>query len=267
MLMRKMISCLLLLALLFSLAVPAVAADTAEIKGYAKKTGYTYVTFGNFANDASGNEAPILWRVLEVKGSEAFLLTEYIVDVHYVHLDTKAYYNLDWNESDLFAYLQNDFLPRAFDASEQAALLQRTEDGGLVTLPLIDDMRNVCHVVCYAHGIQRDLAVHRKMNICNGSLIGRHIILRQEAVGIGITGTALGEGRFHGHVRSFPPCTDKTRLDRILHMDLSAAVDRRKLVSLLPHLCCVHLTDGIQNHIHIVITHRCQCKPTACNGH
>ena len=145
MLMRKMISCLLLLALLFSLAVPAVAADTAEIKGYAKKTGYTYVTFGTFANDAAGNEAPILWRVLEVKGSEAFLLTEYIVDVHYVHLDTKAYYNLDWNESDLFAYLQEDFLPRAFDASEKAAILQRTEDGGLVTLPLIDDMRNAAY--------------------------------------------------------------------------------------------------------------------------
>ncbi len=131
--------CIVLLALLLL----CTAAGAEDIHGYDKKQGgYSYVSFGTFPLDAAGNEAPILWRVLEVKDQEAYLLTEYIVDVHYVHLDTQAYYSMKWEDSDLYAYLQTDFMNRAFTAEEQAALLQRTEDGALVTLAQIDDIRN-----------------------------------------------------------------------------------------------------------------------------
>ena len=134
---RKCLLCLLALLL----AVTCAAAE--DIHGYNKKQGgYSYVHFGTFPQDAQGNEAPILWRVLEVKENEAYLLAEYIIDVHYVHLDTKAYYDMKWQESDLYAYLQSDFLNRAFTDAEQQVLLQRTEDGALVTLPQIDDIRN-----------------------------------------------------------------------------------------------------------------------------
>jgi len=140
--MRKMMLILLAILLTFTTVLPAFGADTADIQGWTKKTKYQYVNFGSFPTDADGTVRPILWRVLEVKNGEAFLLTEYIVDVHYVHLDTKAYYNMKWEDSDLLAYLQNDFMPRAFTAGEQGALLQRTEDGGIVTLPKVDDIRN-----------------------------------------------------------------------------------------------------------------------------
>ena len=134
---RKCLLCLLTLLL----AVTCAAAE--DIHGYSKKQGgYSYVHFGTFPQDAQGNEAPILWRVLEVKENEAYLLAEYIIDVHYVHLDTKAYYDMKWQESDLYAYLQSDFMNRAFTDAEQQVLLQRTEDGALVTLPQIDDIRN-----------------------------------------------------------------------------------------------------------------------------
>ena len=111
--LKKGLVCLLALLLLFTCA----AAE--DIHGYNKKQGgYSYVHFGTFPEDAQGNEAPILWRVLEVKENEAYLLAEYIIDVHYVHLDTKAYYDMKWEESDLYAYLQSDFMNRAFtDAS------------------------------------------------------------------------------------------------------------------------------------------------------
>lgn len=129
--------------LFLALLMIASGAFAEGIHNYDKKQGgYTYVTFGTFPEDKNGTEAPILWRVLETDGREAYLMTEYIVDVHYVHLDTVAYRYLEWNESDLFAYLQNEFLPRAFSMQEQLALVQRTEDGGLVSLPQIDDIRN-----------------------------------------------------------------------------------------------------------------------------
>ena len=131
------------LALVLAMILLATGVVAENIHNYDKKKGgYTYVTFGSYPEDKNGNVAPILWRVLETDGKEAYLLTEYIVDVHYVHLDTVNYRYLDWKDSDLFAYLQNEFLPRAFTAQEQAALLQRTEDGGLVSLPKIDDIRN-----------------------------------------------------------------------------------------------------------------------------
>ncbi|MBQ4639503.1 MAG: phosphodiester glycosidase family protein [Clostridia bacterium] len=131
------------LVLLFALMLVCSCAMAEGIHGYDKKQGgYSYVQFGTFPSDAAGNEAPILWRVLSVENDEAFLLAEYIIDVHYVHLDTKAYYDMKWEESDLYAYLQTDFMNRAFTDAEQQVLLQRTEDGALVTLPQIDDIRN-----------------------------------------------------------------------------------------------------------------------------
>lgn len=147
MLMRRNSPVLLLIALILCLTavLPGFAAESADIRGYSKKSKYQYVTFGSYPTDADGAVQPLLWRVLAAEDGEAFLLTEYIVDVHYVHLDTEEYYHLDWEDSDLFAYLQNDFMPRAFTVGEQAALLQRTEDGGLVTLPLINDMRNASY--------------------------------------------------------------------------------------------------------------------------
>ncbi len=135
---------LVLLLVLMTVFTGCAAAE--EIHGYNKKLGgYSYVSFGTFPLEADGTEAPILWRVLEVKENEAYLLTDSIVDVHYVHLDTKAYYSMKWEESDLYAYLQTEFLGRAFTLEEQAALLQRTEDGALVTLPKIDDIRNAAY--------------------------------------------------------------------------------------------------------------------------
>ena len=132
---------IMVLVLALLLCCTAVMAE--EIHVYDKKQGgYSYVSFGTFPLTAVGEEAPILWRVLDVQENEAYLLAEYIIDVHYVHLDTKAYYSLTWEDSDLYAYLQNDFMPRAFSEEEQAALLQRTEDGAMVTLPQIDDIRN-----------------------------------------------------------------------------------------------------------------------------
>ena len=140
--MRKTMLFLLLTVLIATSIAPAFAIDATEIQGYTKKTKYQYVTFGSFPTEADGTVQPILWRVLEVKNQEAFLLTEYIVDVHYVHLDTKEYYSSTWEKSDLYAYLQTDFMQKAFTPGQQAVLLQRTEDGGIVTLPHVDDIRN-----------------------------------------------------------------------------------------------------------------------------
>ncbi len=132
----------LLLALLLILcaALPAQAEDAAGIRGYSRSAGYEYVTFGAYPTDADGAARPIVWRVLKNENGEAYLLSEYILFSAPVHGDYEHYSG--WAASDLYNYLNGVFLNDAFSAEEQTVLLQRTEDGALVTLITSDEMKD-----------------------------------------------------------------------------------------------------------------------------
>ena len=65
--------------------------------------------------DADGTVRPILWRVLEVKDQQAYLMSEYILFAHRVdpncypvNKKTKEY--AGWETSELFNYLNQEFL-------------------------------------------------------------------------------------------------------------------------------------------------------------
>ena len=142
MLMRTKSFLALLLAIVLALPAftPALAQDAQSIQGYNKSAGYQYVTFGTFPADADGTARPILWRVLRSKGGEAYALSEYILFGAPVHGDYDHYQG--WENSDLYAYLNDQFLNWAFTPEEQAALLVRTEDNARVTLITSDEMKD-----------------------------------------------------------------------------------------------------------------------------
>ncbi len=105
---RRIPALLLLFALLFPLPGPA---ETGGIR-----PGDT-VRFGHYSTaDGAG---PIEWRVLEVRGTEALLLSEHILDTHTYHPERDT---VTWEESGIRAYLNNAFLHRAFTPAEEAAL-------------------------------------------------------------------------------------------------------------------------------------------------
>ena len=138
---KKRIWLLMLLALLLTAAAaPAQAAETADIRGYSKAGGYQYVAFGAYPTDADGGMQPILWRVLRTENGEAFLLTEYILFASPLHADYEHYSG--WESSDLYAYLNSEFMNEAFTPAEQQALLIRTEDNARVTLITSDEMKD-----------------------------------------------------------------------------------------------------------------------------
>lgn len=140
---NRVVSMILAVVMLMSFCCAAGAED-AVLRGYDKKAGgYQYVTFGSYAYEADGTEAPILWRVLSVNGTEAFLLTEYIVDFCYTHWESKKYYDFkDWIGSDLYVYLQETFTGRAFTAGEMNALIPDEQDGSVVAVLHVEDARN-----------------------------------------------------------------------------------------------------------------------------
>lgn len=139
------ITALIALILMLGLIGSAAAQETV-LNGYEKKNGYQYVQFGTYPYEADGTKAPILWRVLTADSGKAYILTEYIVDFYYTHWDSNKYYDMkNWNNSDLYQYLQNDFTARAFTEGEKDALIRDIEDGSLVAVLHVEEARNAAY--------------------------------------------------------------------------------------------------------------------------
>lgn len=131
---------LILLCLALAAPTAAFCEDGAVLRGYSKAEGYEYVLFGAYPTEADGTVKPILWRVLRSSQGEAYMLSEYILFGAPVHGDYEHY--TGWENSDLYAYLNNVFINDAFSAAEQGALLIRTEDNALVTLITSNEMKD-----------------------------------------------------------------------------------------------------------------------------
>ena len=145
--MKKLCSLFLTLIVILSLGNAALAAFPDQLQGYqAKQKSWQYIQFGSYATDADGTVRPILWRVLETKDQQAYLMSEYILFAHRVdpncypvNKESKEY--AGWETSELFNYLNKNFLSDAFTAAEQAALAVQ-QDGGLVSLLDAQDVKN-----------------------------------------------------------------------------------------------------------------------------
>lgn len=144
--MKKLLTAILIMIALVS-AVCADAEKDELLRGYDKKQGgYQYVQYGSYPYEQDGSVQPVLWRVLKVEENSAMLLTESIIDVHYVHWDSKGYYEFsNWQGSDVYNYLQNDMAQLLFTASEKEALLTDQEDGSVLALMHVNDVREAAY--------------------------------------------------------------------------------------------------------------------------
>ncbi len=114
------------------------------LKGYGDNgNSYQYVHFGSYYQDINGEKRPLLWRVLSAEGDQALLLSEYVLGSRRVHPDDKEYvaFKGQWDQTDMYQYLNNTFYREAFSAKEQALVME--EEGlGLVFLPSSEDLNN-----------------------------------------------------------------------------------------------------------------------------
>lgn len=138
--MRFIRQTLLLLLTAIFLAAPALPAFTES------RDGPGFISLGAFAQDASGQPASILWRVLARDETQALLLSEQVLDARAAQ--AKGMY-LGFEQSTLAAWLNGDFLETAFSPQERASLLEQG-NGMLVSLPSAEDLRNE------AYGFLRD---------------------------------------------------------------------------------------------------------------
>lgn len=94
------------------------------------------VKFGSYEQDGniSNGKEPIEWRVLEVEGDRAYVVSEKALDAHAFNEDADD--GNDWNSSDLKAWLEEDFASQAFTDDEMNKI------DGAPTLLSVDEARS-----------------------------------------------------------------------------------------------------------------------------
>lgn len=132
---RLLVTCLALLLL------PLVALAS-QVRGYQKGEGYQYLQMGTYPQGKAGEEAPVLWRILDVTDGEALLLTEYVLDAQQVIFETdeevikaRTYRRIEsFAQSDLCAWLNEVMLPNILGDTGLSDALVAGENGKLYPL-------------------------------------------------------------------------------------------------------------------------------------
>ncbi|MCR5088004.1 MAG: DUF6273 domain-containing protein [Oscillospiraceae bacterium] len=119
--MKKLISFLLLAAMMFSLTATAGAAGTTNLSVGSKFLYGTYEQDGDTSNGAE----PIEWVVLRKSGNQALVISDCILDAVTYQPD---YTNVTWETCALREWMNNTFLNTAFTEEEQAAIVPTTLD-------------------------------------------------------------------------------------------------------------------------------------------
>ncbi len=78
------------------------------------------IEFGRYPQGARGEVRPLEWRVLEVDGDTALLLTEKCIDCLPYN---KEYADVTWRTCTLRKWMNKNFIRKAFDKSEQSFLM------------------------------------------------------------------------------------------------------------------------------------------------
>ena len=100
-------------------------------------TTWDCIYFGNYYQTATYDNKPILWRVLSVKGNNAFIMADKGLDCklyndingkEYTDEDDASYtdYACTWDKSSLREWLNKDFYNAAFTNEEQNSIIQTT---------------------------------------------------------------------------------------------------------------------------------------------
>ena len=152
------------MAVVMMIAVMGTSAMAeGEIRGYSADAGYVYVTLGRYPQTIDGGEPekmswkwsrnkikdastvdvsvePILWRVLTADDEKAYLCSEYVLFATPMHTNVKEYkkFGGDFAQTQLCAYLNNEFASDAFTDDELSLLIPHESYGKVFLLDSTD---------------------------------------------------------------------------------------------------------------------------------
>ena len=123
--MKKHFAIAILLILVFAVSISIVLAETLITQSF--DTIGSVVTLGRYEQDGDKENGPeeIEWVVLDVQDGKALLLSKYGLEAKPYNTE---YTDVTWETCTLRAWLNSDFLNKAFSAEEQSAILTTTVD-------------------------------------------------------------------------------------------------------------------------------------------
>ena len=118
--MKKHFAITILLILVFTVSISTVLAETPITQSFDTIGGI--VNFGRYEQDGNEENGPeeIEWIVLDVQDGKVLLLSKYGLEAKRYN---KKKTDVTWETCTLRAWLNDDFLNKAFDAEEQSAIL------------------------------------------------------------------------------------------------------------------------------------------------
>lgn len=88
------------------------------------------VTLGEYYNMSANEKTDLVWKVIKVEKHRALLITEKTIDhVPFDEVAYKAGTTINWELSSIRGWLNNDFYAAAFDAEDQARILNGGAEG------------------------------------------------------------------------------------------------------------------------------------------
>lgn len=88
-----------------------------SVRNFASAKPGERVTFGVYPHNSDGTDkTPIQWRILQNRGDELFLLSEYLLDCKRYHHEAV---DITWRDCDLRKWLNKEFFKMAFTVAEQ----------------------------------------------------------------------------------------------------------------------------------------------------
>ena len=126
--MKKLFAIAILLILVFAASVSTVLAETPITQSF--DTIGSIVTFGRYEQDGNEENGPeeIEWIVLDVQDGKVLLLSRYGLEVKPYNTEHTKHTEVTWETCTLRAWLNSDFLNKAFSAEEQSAILTTEVD-------------------------------------------------------------------------------------------------------------------------------------------
>ena len=91
--------------------------------GGKKKVTWDCISFGNFYQSDDDEKEPIKWRVLSVKGNDAFILSDQIMSYRHFfneEIDGEEREVIIWEHKGAREWLNDEFYNEAFDSNEKS---------------------------------------------------------------------------------------------------------------------------------------------------
>ena len=110
------------LVLASALLIALLLSCTALAEG-AVQVG-DFITFGHYEpdNDTANGQEPIEWRVLEINGSEALIISRFVLDVQPYN---EGYTYTNWSKCSLRPWLNEEFYNAAFSDEDKQIILTK----------------------------------------------------------------------------------------------------------------------------------------------